>query len=71
MIPSGMALGAMPARVVQHDDNPALAPGVGFTGEAGEQFSEMSFEMPLQRYQTASPLVGCTKAATSSHWHRW
>jgi hypothetical protein len=25
-------------------------------------------ERPLQRYQTASPLVGCTKATTCSHW---
>ena len=60
----------MPARVVEHEDDAALAPGAGLAGEAGEQggeegLREAAAEIPDR---LASPLVGCTKAATWSHW---
>ena len=34
------ALGSMPAGIVEHEDDAALAAGAGLTGEAGEQFGE-------------------------------
>src|SRR5919107_5232099 len=36
----GQVLGAMPAGVVEHEDDAALAAGAGLTGEEGEQFGE-------------------------------
>jgi hypothetical protein len=36
----GQVLGSMPARVVEHEDDAALAAGAGLTGEEGEQFGE-------------------------------
>ena len=36
--------------------------------KAASSSAKKGLERPLQRYQTASPLVGCTKAATWSHW---
>jgi hypothetical protein len=34
------ALGAMPAGIVEHEDDAALAPRAGLAGEAGEQFGK-------------------------------
>src|SRR5215208_449950 len=36
----GQAFGAVPAGVVQHEDDVALAPGAGLPGEGGEQLGE-------------------------------
>src|SRR4051794_19867833 len=33
-------LGSMPASIVEHEDDTALAAGAGLTGEGGEQFGE-------------------------------
>ena len=64
-------LGSMPASVVEHEDDAAGAPCTGLAREGGASSSaKKGLERPLQRYQTASPLVGCTKAATCSHWYR-
>jgi hypothetical protein len=64
------AFGAMPARVVEHEDDAALAPCTGPVSRAkvASSSAKKGLERPLQRYQTASPLVGCTKAARWSHW---
>jgi hypothetical protein len=34
------ALGSMPAGIVEHEDDAALAAGAGLMGEGGEQFGE-------------------------------
>jgi len=40
---NGQAFGAMPARVVEHEDNAALAARAGLAREGGEQFGEEGF----------------------------
>ena len=69
----GQVLGPMPARIVEHEDDAALASGAGLAGEVSRakvasSAARKGLERPLQRHQIASPLVGCTKAATCSHW---
>src|SRR6478672_13515855 len=39
-IGDGQVLGSMPAGIVEHEDDAALAAGAGLTGEEGEQFGE-------------------------------
>nr|WP_240757133.1 hypothetical protein [Roseicella aquatilis] len=39
-IGDGQGFGAMAARVVEHEDDAALAPCPGLAGEGGEQFGE-------------------------------
>jgi hypothetical protein len=39
----GQALGPMPARVVEREDDAALAPGAGLAGEGGERSGEEGF----------------------------
>jgi hypothetical protein len=73
----GQVLGAVPAGVVQHEHDVALAAGAGLLGEAGKQGLEQGLGQaggPAQilrislRNHTASPLVGWTNAVTCSHW---
>ena len=70
LIPSGTAKPLGPCQ-------PALSstrtmwrsrPAPVFRAKLASSASKKGFERPLQRYQTASPLVGCTKATTCSHW---
>ena len=69
----GQALRSVPAGVVQHEDDVAFSAGAGLPREAvfraklASSASKKGLERPLQRYQTVSPLVGCTKATTCSH----
>jgi hypothetical protein len=60
----------MPAGDVEYEHDAAFAACAGLAGEGGERLGEDGFERPVERYRTASPLVGCTKAVTCSHWWR-
>ncbi len=42
-------------------------PARTFRAKPASSASKKGFERPRQRYQTASPLVGCTKATTCNH----
>ena len=53
----GQTFGSMPAGVVEVS-----------RAKAASSAAKKGLERPLQRYQSVSPLVGCTKAATCSHW---
>jgi hypothetical protein len=44
-----------------------LRPAPVCRAKAASSASKSGFDRPVERYQTASPLVGCTKAVTCSH----
>src|SRR3954466_4720685 len=58
----GQAFGSMPAGVVEHEDDAAVAAGAGHAGEAGEQFGEErlrrdALEVPERLAASVSILV--------------
>src|SRR5215204_2534182 len=65
----GQVFGAMPARVVEHEDDAAPTARAGLAREGGERFGEEGLgEAAAEIPDRPSPLVGCTKATTCSHW---
>ena len=66
----GQVFGPVPTGVVEHEDDAALAPRPAPVSRAkvASSSAKKGLERPRQRYQSVSPLVGCTKAATCSHW---
>ena len=63
----GQALGAVPAGVVEHEDDVPRAPGPTSRAKAASKAAKNALLSPVERYQTASPVVGWTKAVTCSH----
>jgi hypothetical protein len=55
---------AMPAGIIKLQDDDAIAAGTSLTCEGGEQFGKERLSIPLERYQTVSPLAGATKPVT-------
>src|ERR687898_1372677 len=54
----GQVFGAMPARVVEHEDVLRQRPAPVSRAKVASSSAKKGLERPLQRYQTASPLVG-------------
>src|SRR3954451_7628087 len=67
-IGDGQAFGSMPAGIVEHEMMLRSRPAPVSRAKVASSSAKKGLERPLQRYQSVSPLVGCTKAATCSHW---
>ena len=60
----GEARRAVPASVVEHEQDDAIWPRTGLTGEEREDVLEVALGNPVERYQKLSPVAGETKAVT-------
>jgi hypothetical protein len=54
----------MPSGPIQHQQDDPLVPCTDRASEVGEHCSKNGLSMPFDRYQTVSPLAGCTNAVT-------
>ena len=63
---------AVPAGVVEHEQDHAVGSGARLAGEEREHVLEVARgTMPVERDQKLSPVAGETKAVTESHSKRW
>src|SRR3712207_3763422 len=72
LIPSGTARPSGPCQPALSSTRTMwrLRPAPVCRAKAASSASKKGFDRPVARYHTVSPLVGCTKATTCSHWYR-